>query len=121
MLASTVQFSTYDQTPVTRPHQTSTPHGEHSGMRCRPALQRSTASVTRGARSLRTQQRAYEPDPHPPRAFHTPKGAVLAAADDAGRTGQRSTLEHHPRSSAAIRDWMAVMSWARLWTTPTRE
>src|SRR5919112_3731824 len=39
MLASTVQFSTYDQTPATGPHQTHHPHGDHSGMRCRPALQ----------------------------------------------------------------------------------
>src|SRR5215211_747105 len=39
MLASTVQFSTYDQTPATRPHQPGPPRG-HSGMRCRPALQR---------------------------------------------------------------------------------
>jgi hypothetical protein len=40
MLASTVQFSTYDQTPATRPHQPPGSHRSHSGMRCRPALQR---------------------------------------------------------------------------------
>ncbi len=55
------------------------------------------------ARSLRTQQRAYEPATHPPHAFHTPEGAVLTAADRAGRTGQRSTLEHHPGDSRTPR------------------
>jgi hypothetical protein len=37
--------------------------------------------------------------PRPPRS--TPRGAVLAAPDRAGRTGQRSTLEHHPEHPAA--------------------
>ena len=31
MLASTVQFSTYDQTPIDPRRQTCPPHGEHSG------------------------------------------------------------------------------------------
>ena len=120
MLASTVQFSTYDQTPPTRPRQTHrTPHRDGGGTRHRTALQRSTAPVPRTARSLRTQQRAYNRFPTTT-AFHTPEGAVLAAMTAAGRTGQCSTLEHHPRHCATIRDWMTVVAWARLWTTSTR-
>ena len=95
MLASTVQFSTYNQTPVTRPHQTRTPHGEHSGMRYRPALpEKKRPSPRRGtARSLRTQQRAYGRG-----AFRLPvptsEEAVLGEpAWRHGRTGQRSTHE----------------------------
>jgi hypothetical protein len=47
MLASTVQFSTYDQTPVTRPHQPRPTHRCDSGMRCRPALTREETTTTR--------------------------------------------------------------------------
>jgi hypothetical protein len=56
------------------------------------------------ARSLRTQQRAYEPttpDHHVP---HPLTRAVLAATRKAGRTGQCSTLEHHPGHCATPRD-----------------
>ena len=42
-------------------------------------------------------------------------------ATRAGRTGQRSTLEHHPRRCATIRDWTTVVAWARLCTTPSEE
>ncbi|SNR99992.1 hypothetical protein SAMN06272737_1622 [Blastococcus mobilis] len=82
MLASTVQFSTYDQTPATRPHPTQhPPQGAAGGMRCRPALQRSNRPPPAdGARSLRTQQRAYDPAPTPT-PLHTPHQgrAVLGA------------------------------------------
>jgi hypothetical protein len=56
-------------------------------------------------RSLRTQQRAYEPNPTSRlRSTHPPKGMPYwEPATRAGRTGQRSTLEHHPRRSAATR------------------
>ena len=47
MLASTVQLSTYDQTPVTRPHQPRPTHRCDSGMRCRPALTREETTTTR--------------------------------------------------------------------------
>src|SRR5215218_5250408 len=89
-------------------------------MRCRPALQRRNSHPDpRAARSLRTQQRAYEPVPRPDSDPRTPEGMQYwEPATRAGRTGQRSTLEHHPRNSAAIRDWTTVMSWARLCTTP---
>jgi hypothetical protein len=71
MLASTVQFSTYDQSPSTRPRQTpTTPRGAG-----RYEMQKNPDGDRRpgfpDARSLRTQQRAYEPTltrhhvPHP--------------------------------------------------------
>lgn len=66
MLASTVQFSTYDQTPPTRPRRTHpTPRGrwwyeEQDGPE--PRSQNTPAGA---ARSLRTQQRAYGPVTHP--------------------------------------------------------
>ncbi len=126
MLASTVQFSTTNQTPAPPPHQTQTPHTGPSGMRRRPALTKTTTPPpprssrhtdqprTQGttARSLRTQQRAYD-HPTPPTPLHTtppakgpeghPHGHVVvlgAGQDTGGRTGQRSTLEHHPTHSA---------------------
>ena len=107
MLASTVQFSTYDQTPATRPHQTSDPHGDHSGMRCRPALQDNDhpKPSSRGPLSqdptacLRTGSR------HPDSGPRTPAGVPYwEPATRAGRTGQRSTLEHHPTHSAVPRE-----------------
>ena len=91
MLASTVQFSTYDQTPVTRPRRTQPAPQDSWWYEMQTGPEEFTV-----ARSLRTQQRAYGPTlTHHMRSM--PRGAVLAAADDAGRTGQRSTLEHHPR------------------------
>ena len=65
---------------------------------------RSPHTPTGMVRSLRTQQRAYDrtrsthPVPHDP-----PGIAVLGAATATGRTGQRSTLEHHPRSVQPVR------------------
>ena len=93
MLASTVQFSTYDQTPPTRPRRTrAPPQGRHGGTRTGGPCRRKTVT-----RSLRTQQRAYEPDPPHHSALHAPpQGRVLGARHAAGRTGQRSTLELHP-------------------------
>jgi hypothetical protein len=114
MLASTVQFSTYDQTPVTRPRRPHNPAGR-GGTRNRPALPEATV-----ARSLRTQQRAYEPDPSPPHAFHTPKGRT--SGDDDSRPNWSA---FHPRAPpqkpAAPHKRGTVMSWARLWTTSTRK
>ena len=97
MLASTVQFSTYDQTPVTRPHPTRDPHGDNGGMRCRPALTRDTRlPALSGPNSVPTNRtRPRHPVPHATRG-----DAVLGAAAAAGRTGQRSTLElrlEHPQ------------------------
>src|SRR5918994_5630987 len=79
MLASTVQFSTYDQTPATRPHQTSDPHGDHSGMRCRPALQDNDHPKPSSRGPLSQDPTAcLRTGPSPPPAFHAPGGAVLA-------------------------------------------
>ena len=82
-------------------------------MRCRPALTTRPTSTTRfpgQVRSLRTQQRAYnQPTTNHP-VPHAPKDAVLGAAAAAGRTGQRSTLEHHPRSVQPPRDWGTIVS-----------
>src|SRR6476661_589819 len=99
MLASTVQFSTYNQTPATRPHRTQpTPRGHwRYEMQTGPDREETTPRFP-GARSLRTQQRAYDrPTPTTPFPTHPEGHAVLGAAAAAGRTGQRSTLEHHPR------------------------
>ena len=71
MLASTVQFSMYNQTPATGPHQThalpqeTQRYEEQTG----PAETKRTPVPRKprspgAVRSLRTQQRAYEPDPH---------------------------------------------------------
>jgi hypothetical protein len=66
--------------------------------RCTPAGAPKTGARG-GARSLRTQQRAYDHPPRPGPVPHPRRGAVLGAGAPAGgRTGQRSTLEHHPRN-----------------------
>ena len=67
MLASTVQFSTYDQTPVTRPRRTQPTPQEDWWYE----MQTGPAEIT-VARSLRTQQRAYDPTP-PTTAFPAPR------------------------------------------------
>ena len=102
MLASTVQFSTYDQTPVTRPRQTRALPQETRRYEMQTGPDTRATSTTGDppdrVRSLRTQQRAYEPV-HPRHRVPRPLArAVLAATRKAGRTGQRSTLEHHPRN-----------------------
>ena len=63
MLASTVQFSTYGKSPHNPHRQTPATTGRYDE---HEALQEETV-----ARSLRTQQRAYDQLPHPT-AFHTP-------------------------------------------------
>jgi hypothetical protein len=101
MLASTVQFSTTNPRSPRRPHRTPTPTGDAA--MCdqenpdRDNTPHPRLRTGRGIRSLRTQQRAY----HRPRAttpFPTRTGAGRTSSDPqtTGRTGQRSTLEHHP-------------------------
>ena len=110
MLASTVQFSTYDQTPTTQPRQPRTPHeGPVVRDQAGPDMSQQPSPTNQGARSLRTQQRAYEPTTHHHPDPHAPKDAVLGAAAAAGRTGQRSTLEHHPTRCAGTRRWAPIM------------
>jgi hypothetical protein len=105
MLASTVQFSTYDQTPPTRPRQTRHSHRRPGGTRNRKALPEKKRPSPTGERPALSGPNSVPTTGHPPPpAFHTPEGAVLAAMTTAGRTGQRSTLEHHPRSCATRRE-----------------
>ena len=76
MLASTVQFSTYDQTPPTRPRQTPRPPQGQQRYEKQDGPDTRNAHTPRPgpARSLRTQQRAYEPaHPRPPRSTPPPK------------------------------------------------
>ena len=75
MLASTVQFSTYDQPPVTRPRQTPTPPQGARRYDRRTALTQEDvpARFPGRARSLRTQQRAYDRFPATTRVPH-PEG-----------------------------------------------
>jgi hypothetical protein len=116
MLASTVQFSTYDQTPTRLHRQTRTSPREQRRYDRRSAL---TTDET-VARSLRTQQRAYDPTPtirtpvhaHPRRDMQ-----YWEPATRAGRTGQCSTLEHCLRTPAAPRYWGTVTVRAQVWTT----
>jgi hypothetical protein len=84
MLASTVQFSSYDESPriphrqpPTRPHHGAPAerYDEHE------ALPRQPPTPTRGpARSLRTQQRAYNQPPPTTTFPTTPTGAAVLAA-----------------------------------------
>jgi hypothetical protein len=82
MLASTVQFSTYGQSPHIPHRQTPGIPGGTTSMRHHRRNQPNPTRTKRSrpARSLRTQQRAYD-QPPPTTTFHThPEGqAVLAA------------------------------------------
>src|SRR3712207_2708275 len=118
MLASTVQFSTYDQTPTPLHRQTrSNPTGRAAvRQRAGPARQRPNPGKPGTARSLRTQQRAYEPatvTTHVP----DPDGAVLAR----GRRCRPNWSAFHPRAlsptPAATRRWATVTARAQLCTT----
>src|SRR4051812_38641323 len=95
MLASTVQFSTYNQTPATRPRRTHNP-ARRGGTRCRPALHE-----INGCPLPQDPTACLRPpatcDPFPSAPEGTP---YWGPADAGGRTGQRSTLElrlEHPR------------------------
>ena len=65
MLASTVQFSTSNQTPATRPRQTQPARRRHRWYEEQTGPDEITVT-----RSLRTQQRAYD-HPPPPIPFPT--------------------------------------------------
>jgi hypothetical protein len=85
--------------PPPDPADPDPPRRTAGGTRCRKAPHEATV-----ARSLRTQQRAYDRHPtHRLRSTRTPRGPPYwEPAPRAGRTGQCSTLEHHPGRSAAI-------------------
>jgi hypothetical protein len=93
--------------PSTRPHQ----HREHSaglrpgrpGQRQQP-LRRGLAPTTGGPAPSGPNSVPTTDPPLPPRSpRHHEDDAVLGAAAAAGRTGQRSTLEHHPEHSVIHR------------------
>jgi hypothetical protein len=109
MLASTVQFSTYDQTPPPRPRRTrNTPRGAR-----RYEKQDGPDTRSRIARSLRTQQRAYDPVLRAIR-FHTPprpeghRDAVLGT----DRSRRPNWSAFHPRAPphtlAGTRSWAPI-------------
>ena len=94
MLASTVQFSTYDQTPTQLHRQTrDLPQEERRYDRRTGPEQKQRSPAPSGPNSAPTNR--THPVHHVP---HPLARAVLAATREAGRTGQRSTLEHHPRN-----------------------
>src|SRR3954449_4312410 len=66
MLASTVQFSTYDQTPATRPRRTHNP-ARRGGTRCRPALHE-----INGCPLPQDPTACLRPAPTPTTPFYTP-------------------------------------------------
>jgi hypothetical protein len=105
MLASTVQFSTYDQTPPPRPRRTHPPRRTDGGTRNRTAPTRCDHPDSPGDGPLPQDPTAClrTGSPHPPRSTRHRSDAVLGAAAAAGRTGQRSTLELHPGHGAGIR------------------
>ena len=104
MLASTVQFSTYDQTPPPRPRQT---HGlpretrRYENQDGPDTRFTEPHPVTRAMSALSGPNSVPTTGSTPTTPFPTPPegDAVLGAAAAAGRTGQRSTLEHHPGDS----------------------
>jgi len=112
MLASTVQFSTYDQTPPTRPRRTRAPPKE-----TRRYEKQDGPAETTVARSLRTQQRAYDRPPAPT-PFPTPRKGRRTRSSSSCRPNWSA---FHPRAPpqkpAAPHKRGAVPSWARLCTT----
>jgi hypothetical protein len=120
MLASTVQFSTYDQTPATRPRRThhrpeEQPRRADGGTRNRPAPTEATV-----ARSLRTQQRAYDRHPRP-RLRSTPTPEEMSRTGSPPREPAElvsvppsSTTPHAPPTTP---DEQPITMWAQLCTT----
>src|SRR5919199_833570 len=90
MLASTVQFSTYDQRPPPRPHQTTPPPHGSDGAVCdqdgpAPHPERTTPRAGPKEAPLPQDPTACLPPPPTPTRFHTPsrtRNAVLGARDD---------------------------------------
>ena len=64
-------------------------------MRCRPAPQDNDHRDEPGARSLRTQQRAYEPDHPTPTTFHARPKTSRTSGDHRGRPNWSA---FHPRA-----------------------
>jgi len=117
MLASTVQFSTYDQTPPPRPRQTpDSPQGTRRYEKQDGPDTRATV-----ARSLRTQQRAYEPDHPMSTTFPTRPKTGRTSSDHRGRPNWSA---FHPRAPSCtqrrpLEIEQPVQAQAWLWTTST--
>src|SRR3954447_26546328 len=108
MLASTVQFSTYDRCPTPpRRHDPAT-HGRYDS-RSAPQRSSSTHPVPRAGPLPQDPTACLRPrtpsDPLPRAPEGTP---YWGPADAGGRTGQRSTLEHHPTRLAGTRRWAPI-------------
>src|SRR3954447_775063 len=116
MLASTVQFSTNKQPPPRpAPPDPNTPTGgRRSETRNGPASKkhppRRTSSAPSGPNSVPTNPHRHQPTLHAP----APEGttAVLAGRPQPDiRTGQRSTLEHHPDTPPPPTDRAGISFW----------
>jgi hypothetical protein len=121
MLASTVQFSTYDQTPTPHHRQPRHPNRDTERYDSRSALTEGAApGNTRATHSLRTQQRAYDPthapDPVPrtPRKMRSTESPPREPAELVS-VPPSSTTPHTPQPSE---DRTTITVQARLWTTP---
>src|SRR3954452_14448798 len=107
MLASTVQFSTNNQPPPPPAPPARPPtRSRRCETRDGPAPEKAPATAHPRPRVPLPQDPTaclrprFHPTTHVPR---TPGGAVLAGGQDTGgRTGQRSTLEHHPDNPRRI-------------------
>jgi len=94
MLASTVQFSTYDQTPTRLHRQTRTsPQGQRRYDRRSALSEKKRLPALSGPNSVPTNRTPTSRL----RSTHPPKDMQYwEPATRAGRTGQCSTLEHRP-------------------------
>src|SRR4051794_2616680 len=111
MLASTVQFSTNKQPPTPQPAPPARPNGRRCGTRDGPAPEKAPDTPPGGAPGPApsgpnsvptTTTRTLRPR-STPRPVTRTDGAVLGAGEHTGgRTGQRSTLEHHPDNPRRI-------------------
>jgi hypothetical protein len=105
MLASTVQFSTYDQTPVTRPHQTHPVHRREQRYEMQTGPDTRSRHTPAGmVRSLRTQQRAYEPATHSHPRSPPPEEGRTSAQQRCRPNWSAFHPRAPPRTRAARRD-----------------
>jgi hypothetical protein len=116
MLASTVQFSTYNQTPPIRPRRTrEPPQGTRRYEKQEGPDTKQRLPAPSGPNSVPTT-----PHPRRPRSTPTQARAVLGA----GGSRRPNWSAFHPRAPpqklAAPPDGGTVTSWARLWTAHTR-
>jgi hypothetical protein len=88
-----------------RPHRTRTPHEGAGGLRPGMALRRESPRNRNRFRVPLPQDptACLRPRSTPPPPFHAPTGcSTRGRQDTGGRTGQRSTLEHHPDTPRRI-------------------